>query len=539
MGLFGARKERKLEEQRRREREARRMAEEAEERARIERLYQKYEEIKEEDRLESERRVPLMDYPTVAFTEESLDWWLGVHIDMDKYAALPVVNSFKKSVLDESKSFRDLGPLLVELSELVERGEMDAKASKWFIRAFVASYDIQNNGEYSPSDVKLAEHYHAVLQYLDSSSSKASDAYLYLGEPAAKEVVFDAVDQFLQTVYYGKGLRRYAEYPCFSGLRYGGEFTRKPLNMTFAPPSDSSTNTGKDSHYILSVSYVSEDGAVIDRPITEKEDKHPRYRWDDDVNSIFGGDRYRTASVYYSIAAIYAHSYGWRDKEVRIGRMKYCQRNMGESRVNAMLVYWVSRHPEWKIIQKDCIGPYSDKCIRLSSSGRGPQEIDHLLVGPYGVIQVETKNYRGYISILTGGKTHCKIHCTPFESSKSHEVEGDPIEQVRSHDITLRRILGDIPLHSIICISSPGSVIKNTPEEIAKISPYDIIDYVTLDDYLTQMQHILAAKTHTPYDVDEVVRKIENAKVRDLLRGESAEYEQDPSVLSADMPSLR
>lgn len=542
MGLFSRMKAKKHEEQYRLQQEAERAAQEAQKRAESDLLYQEYENALKEEQIESDQRASLMDFPSVPFTKESLDWWLGAHIDMDKYADVKIIASFKAAILNESKSFCDLGPLLVEVSDMIQKGEADVSFGKWLIRAFVASYDIQYGGEYSAGDAKFAAHYKAVLNYLDSEEAKPADAYLYLGEPAARLDIFGAVDQYLQATYYWTGHPIFQKFAAFSGLVGYTRFDYTPSHLKFSTvspvPSDVASNARHIKKDVYSQLVVLESGRQVRRPFSRNDYVTPRGRWNEDIERIFGAKHYNTAHIYCDIAAIYAHSYGWRDSEVRIGCMEYCRRNMGESRVNAMLIYWTQQHPEWKIIQKDCIGPYSDKCIRLSSSGHSPQEIDHLLVGPYGVIQIETKNYCGYINLRKNKEGSPRFYCTPFDSYDSKEVPHDPIEQVRSHDVTLHRILGDIPLRSIICISAPGSVIKDTPEEIAKICPYDVIDYVNLDDYLSQMQNILAAKTRIPYDVNEIVRKIEGAKVRNLLRGETPEYPADPSTLSPDMPRM-
>ena len=73
----------------------------------------------------------------------------------------------------------------------------------------------------------------------------------------------------------------------------------------------------------------------------------------------------------------------------------------GEVNVNYMLKWWLSSHPGYIMVASDCFSQYSASCIRLAAWDfmREPQEIDHLLVGPAGVIHIETKDYIGSITV--------------------------------------------------------------------------------------------------------------------------------------------
>lgn len=65
----------------------------------------------------------------------------------------------------------------------------------------------------------------------------------------------------------------------------------------------------------------------------------------------------------------------------------------GEREVNYKLKWWLAEHSAYRSIAADCVSKYSGGCIRIAAWGymKEPQEIDHLLVGPAGVIHIETK----------------------------------------------------------------------------------------------------------------------------------------------------
>lgn len=67
----------------------------------------------------------------------------------------------------------------------------------------------------------------------------------------------------------------------------------------------------------------------------------------------------------------------------------------GEKEVNYKLKWWLAEHSAYRSVAADCVSKYSGGCIRIAAWDymKEPQEIDHLLVGPAGVIHIETKNY--------------------------------------------------------------------------------------------------------------------------------------------------
>ena len=69
--------------------------------------------------------------------------------------------------------------------------------------------------------------------------------------------------------------------------------------------------------------------------------------------------------------------------------------------MNYKLKWWLAEHSAYRSIAADCVSKYSGGCIRIAAWDymKEPQEIDHLLVGPAGVIHIETKNYVGTIRV--------------------------------------------------------------------------------------------------------------------------------------------
>lgn len=556
MGLFGKKKVDKFEQERQAWHESARVLNKTiEEAARLAKVYEENKKV-EADLQDAD------NYPRVAFTEESLNSWMERHAGLAPDTSLRAVTLFKKSVLNPSKSILALRGPLAAATQAIRSGDLDKVAAMWLIRAFVASYSAENGGDFSVEDAKLAARYQAVLDYLDSDESKPLDAAYYIQARPESENVFAVIDDFLHSFYYGHGAVEYQKYPCYSGLsdvipcdryrtfpshvsnssdenrRENGEM----LNMNFRKKSyrmkDIQFAFGRKGSPIRST-FSMMSGESVTRIYAMDDYETPRTRWGKDMDDIFSSDRYKPACFYKNIAAILAHSHGNGiiSNAERIDRMAYCEHNMGEARVNAALCRWVSKNPDWKIVPKDCVGPYSDKCIRVSAyGGRSPQEIDHLLVGPYGVIQIETKNYVGHIVIDDKGwwkypiDTHLK---TKEEFERRHYKRQPltcPVEQVASHDSTLERVLFGVQLCSAICISAAGSTFLTPTEERQRLCRYDTLICDNLESYLTWRVARMARQVQEPYDVDYIMRLVEETKVKNLVGNEKADFVRDPST---------
>lgn len=178
----------------------------------------------------------------------------------------------------------------------------------------------------------------------------------------------------------------------------------------------------------------------------------------------------------------------------------------GEANVNYMLKWWLGAHPSYIMVASDCFSQYSASCIRLAAWDfmREPQEIDHLLVGPAGVIHIETKDYIGSIDVET--TTYWRRdrgnngQYVPFNS---------PAFQVNRHDAVIKHIVGpDIPVHAVICLA-------NKSVELLHAEKSDI-PIVCLRDMEIFLNNLDSSEANRLDDatVKKVYQQIEDAKVR-------------------------
>jgi len=91
---------------------------------------------------------------------------------------------------------------------------------------------------------------------------------------------------------------------------------------------------------------------------------------------------------------------------------------------------------------------------------RGPnydaQQFDHLVVGPFGVLNLETKNYSGTLRIDAHGTwtQQTAPHRTPQRITS-------PAFQVQRHRAVLQDILPEnMPIHDIIVIANNGTIVE-------------------------------------------------------------------------------
>ena len=109
-----------------------------------------------------------------------------------------------------------------------------------------------------------------------------------------------------------------------------------------------------------------------------------------------------------------------------------------------------------------------DGSVRIKNSNFSDesQEIDHIVVGPEGVVLIETKAYSGKIEIDENGNWRRE------KGSKGWVGEVNPLQQVRRHEKVIKSIVSDdIPIISIVCIANDGAIIdgiENSPLIIVK-----------------------------------------------------------------------
>ena len=173
----------------------------------------------------------------------------------------------------------------------------------------------------------------------------------------------------------------------------------------------------------------------------------------------------------------------------------------GEERVEAILREWVRKRRGWQLVARDCRGPYSARCILLLPPGSpAPQEVDHLLVGPAGVVAVETKNYGGTIQVLSDA-----VWRRSRGGGRARRTES-PTAQVRRHASVLRALLPGVPVHSLICIANDGAVLRGR-----RRSDVPIVTAAELPAYLDRLAR---QKALAPRAVDAALQAIEAAKKR-------------------------
>lgn len=129
------------------------------------------------------------------------------------------------------------------------------------------------------------------------------------------------------------------------------------------------------------------------------------------------------------------------------------------------------------VIEKDCIGKYSDNIILLKNPvfSDESQEFDHIVVGPQGIFNIETKYYSGKLFIdRTGNWNRMKKGGTDWIA------EENPAQQLFRHHILLQSIVGDqIPIIDVICMSHPSIIINGQENSRIPIIKKDLLaDYI-------------------------------------------------------------
>lgn len=125
-----------------------------------------------------------------------------------------------------------------------------------------------------------------------------------------------------------------------------------------------------------------------------------------------------------------------------------------------------------------------------------PQEYDHLLVSPYGVFSIETKNFGGKVTISPDGQ---------WSQTKLDKSVGipSPCNQADRHELLLRSFLPpEIPLFSIICISNHGVLIEGSENAPLPVVRYDSLR-ATIQGIAQKKGAVLAQQ-----QVDDVITKI-------------------------------
>lgn len=162
---------------------------------------------------------------------------------------------------------------------------------------------------------------------------------------------------------------------------------------------------------------------------------------------------------------------------------------------------------------------FNDVLIR--NDGRTSQ-IDHVVISPYGVFVIETKNYKGWIY----GGVNSEHWTQNIWGNKSTLV--NPIRQNKGHIIALKKILPEFTSNqykSIIVFSSRADLRSNLPREynviynwglLSRIKGYQerILSQKNIDDLSTALQsHMLTDKEDKKVHISNVRRSVQQREL--------------------------
>lgn len=127
----------------------------------------------------------------------------------------------------------------------------------------------------------------------------------------------------------------------------------------------------------------------------------------------------------------------------------------------------------FSVIEKDCAGKYSDNIILLENPALcdEAQEFDHLVIGPQGIFNIETKNYAGKLAIDKAGNW---LRMKKGETEWC--AEENPAQQIFRHRVLLQSIVGyQIPIIDIICLSHPSIMIAGQENSRIPVIKKDLL----------------------------------------------------------------
>ena len=177
--------------------------------------------------------------------------------------------------------------------------------------------------------------------------------------------------------------------------------------------------------------------------------------------------------------------------------------NRGEKDVEYNLK-WITKSIDAHVvaIESDCESEYRYNCILLRNSSfvDEMQEYDHILVTPAGVVLIETKDWKGNITVTSDGKwIRYKEDGSPYGTAS-------PISQMRRHEQLMESILPSVPVYSVLCFSNPSAIINGKEH----IKNYPIINIEQLED---ELKSICSHKKFSDTEIDSMVETIESYKV--------------------------
>lgn len=183
--------------------------------------------------------------------------------------------------------------------------------------------------------------------------------------------------------------------------------------------------------------------------------------------------------------------------------------NSGEKAVEYE-ISWFSVAEKGQIISisADCESKYRYNCILLAKQDfiKENQEYDHIIVGPGGVLLIETKHWKGAVEIRSDGKWIRSIG----EENRKVGVE-NPKSQIWRHETLIKAIVPGIAVSSILCFSNADIVIDGKEY----FTDYPVI-------YVDQLRDCLSIfcgnKLYSETEVRSIAGIIESHKVHRMLK---------------------
>lgn len=152
----------------------------------------------------------------------------------------------------------------------------------------------------------------------------------------------------------------------------------------------------------------------------------------------------------------------------------------GEKKVSTLL----------SLLRSDYYSAYNDVLVQVDGKS---SQIDHVVVSPFGVFVIETKNYKGWIY---GGAT--SEYWTQNLWGRKESLY-NPILQNKGHIAALKKVL---PMYhenqfiSIVVFSSKASLRSHLPRELNVITTWDLIfrirsykDQILSVDEVADLEH--------------------------------------------------
>lgn len=138
-------------------------------------------------------------------------------------------------------------------------------------------------------------------------------------------------------------------------------------------------------------------------------------------------------------------------------------------------------------------------------------QIDHLLISPKGIIVIETKNYKGWIT----GSEHSQ-YWTQTNFKRKDKLY-NPIWQNSGHIKALETVLGDaateIPIHSVIVFGNQATLKFKEPFKNAYvINSIDLVKTINAINVTPEISHFKRGKVKqllTPYIITDFKKKKE------------------------------